>query len=115
MGDKLNLAESFIKYKDITLIITETVITEEYEKLDDFFQQRQLILDDIHKINYSKEQLKKLYLQYEIERLEKILTTEMKVRKVDLLNKLKQNEKRQAGMAGYNNISAKAVFLSKEI
>ena len=115
MGDKLNLEENFIKYKDITLTIIETVKAEEYEKLDEIFQQRQLILDDMNKINYSKEELKKFYLQYEIENLEKVLASEMKVRKDDLLKKIKQNEKRQVGMAGYNNLSAKAVFLSKEI
>ncbi|MGH4141103.1 hypothetical protein [Clostridium sp.] len=115
MGDKLNLEENFIKYKNITLTIIQIVKVEEYEKLDEIFQQRQLILDDMNKINYSNEELKEFYLQYEIEDLEKILTTEMKVRKVDLLKKIKQNEKRQVGMAGYNNISAKAVFLSKEI
>jgi len=115
VGDKLNLEENFIEYKNITLTIIETVKAEEYEKLDEIFLQRQLILDDMNKIKYSNGELKKFYLQYEIENLEKVLSSEMKVRKVDLLKKIKQNEKRQAGMAGYNNISAKAVFLSKEV
>ncbi|MGV8982695.1 hypothetical protein [Clostridium sp.] len=111
----MNLKENFIKYKNITLAIIETVKVEEYEKLDEIFHQRQLILDDMNKTNYSKEELKEFYLQYGIENLEKVLTSEMKARKVDLLKKIKQNENRQVGMAGYNNISAKAVFLSKEI
>lgn len=115
MGDTLNLEKNFIKYKDITLDIIETVKAEEYEKLDEIFQQRQLILDDMNKIDYSKEELKKFYLQYDIENLEKVLESEMKVRKVELLKKIKQCEKKQVGMAGYNNISAKAVFLSKEV
>nr|MBK5237089.1 hypothetical protein [Clostridium sp.] len=111
----MNLEENFIKYKNITLTIIETVKAEEYERLEGNFAQRQLILDDISKMGYSKENLKKFYLQYEIENLEKVLDYEMKVRKVDLLKKIKQNEQKQVGMAGYNNISAKAVFLSKEI
>ncbi|MDD3267525.1 MAG: hypothetical protein PHC75_10155 [Burkholderiales bacterium] len=114
MGDKLNLEENFIKYKDITLTIMKTVKAEEYEKLDEFFKQRQLILDNINKINYSKEELKKFYLQYDIEKLEKTLASEMKVKKEDLLEKIKENKKRQVAMKGYNNLSAKAVFLSKE-
>ena len=115
MGDKLNLEENFIKYKDITLTIIKTVKAEEYEKLDENFQQRQLILDDINKINYSKEELKKFYLQCEIENLEKVLASEIKVKREDLLKKIKENKKRQVAMIGYNNLSAKAVFLSKEI
>ncbi|MBK5240389.1 MAG: hypothetical protein JJD95_04155 [Clostridium sp.] len=111
----MNLEENFIKYKNITLIIIKIVKAEEYEKLEESFAQRQLILNDISKMSYSKEELKKFYLQYEIENLEKVLTSEMKVRKSDLLKKIKQNEQKQVGMAGYNNISAKAVFLSKEI
>ena len=115
MGDTLNLEESFIKYKDITLTIIETVKAEEYEKLDEIFVQRQLILDSMNKIDYSKEEMKKFYMQYEIANVEKALAYEMKVRKDDLLKKIKQNGKKQVGMAGYNNISAKAVFLSKEV
>jgi len=111
----LNLEEKFVEYKNITLTIIETVKTEEYEKLDEIFQRRQLILDDISKINYSKEELNKLYLQYELEDLDEELTSEMKGREKDLLEKIENNKKRQAGFAGYNNISPKAVFLSKKI
>jgi hypothetical protein len=114
VGDKLNLEENFIKYKDITLTIIEGVKSEEYEQLDEIFQQRQLILDHINKINHSKEELKKFYLQYDIEKLEKTLASEMKVKRQDLLEKIKENKKRQTAMNGYNNLSAKAVFLSKE-
>ena len=111
----MNLEGIFIEYKNITLAIIETVKADEYEQLDENFHKRQLILDDMNKISNSKEELKKFYIQYEIENLEKVLANEMKLRKADLLNKIKQNEKRQLGMAGYNNVSAKAVFLSKEI
>jgi len=111
----LILEENFIKYKDITLTISEIVKAEEYEKLEEIFQQRQLILDDINKISYTKEELRKLFLKYEIEKSDKVLDLKMKVKREDLLKKIKQNKKRQVGMAGYNNISAKAVFLSKEI
>ena len=114
MGDKLNLEENFIKYKDITLAIIEGVKLEEYERLDEVFQQRQLILDNINKFNHSKEELNKFYLQYDIDKLDKTLASEMKVKRQDLLEKIKENKKRQAAMKGYNNLSAKAVFLSKE-
>ena len=115
MGDKLDLEQNFIRYKHITLTIIETVKAEEYEKLDEIFQQRQLILDDINKINYSKEEVKKFYLQYDIDKLDEILGLEMKVRKEDLLKKIQVTKKRQAAMKGYNNLSTKAVFLSKEL
>lgn len=115
MGDTLNLEENFIEYRDLTLTIIKTVKEEEFEKLDEIFQQRQLVLHDMNKIDCLKEELKKFYLQYGIENLEKMLASEMKVRKGDLLKKIKQNEKRQVGMAGYNNLSAKAIFLSKEV
>ena len=115
MGAKLNLEENFIKYKDITLIIIETVKADEYEKLDELFQKRQSVLDNLNKINYLKEELKKFYLQCEIENLDKVLSSEIKVKKEDLLKKIKESKKRQVAMVGYNNLSAKAVFLSKQI
>ncbi|MPQ32560.1 hypothetical protein E4V42_14090 [Clostridium estertheticum] len=115
MGDKLNIEEHFINYKNITLIIIQTVKAEEYDKLDEIFLQRQLILDEMNTANYSKEELNKYYINYGIEKLNKLLASEMKVKREYLLKKIKQNKKKQAGMAGYNNISAKAVFLSKKI
>ena len=115
VGDKLNLEENLIRYKDITLTILEFVKIEEYEKLDEIFQKRQLILDDMNKINYSKEEIQRLYLQYGIEKLNKTLETEMKSRQKNLMMKIKENTKKQAGLSGYNKISATAVFLSKKI
>ena len=115
MGDKLNLEEKFIKYKGITLTIIETVKSEEYEQLDEVFQQRQLILDDINKSNHSKEEVKKNYLKYNIDKLDKILESEMKVKREDLLQKIKESKKRQVATRGYNNLSAKDVFLNKKI
>lgn len=115
MGDKLNLEENCVKYKDITLAIIEAVKANEYEKLDKIFQQRQLILDNISEINYSKEELKKFYFKYEIDKLDKILDSEMNFKKEDLLKEIKENEKRQMGVNGYNNLVARAVFFSKEI
>ena len=111
----MNLEEKFFRYKNITLSIIETVKSEEYEKLDELFTQRQLILDCINKFNYSKEELKKLYLQNDIENSEIVLSLEMKIRKDVLQKKIKQNEIKEAGMRGYNNISTKAVYLSKEV
>lgn len=111
----MNLEENFIKYIDITLIIIGIVKTEEYEKLDENFQQRQLILDDISKINCSKEELKEFYLKYEIKNIEKKLAFEMRDKRDGLLVNIKENKKRQAGMTGYNNLSSKAVFLSKQV
>ncbi|MCB2359378.1 hypothetical protein [Clostridium estertheticum] len=111
----MNLEDNFIKYKNITLAIIEIVKIEEYEKLDEIFQKRQLVIDDMNKINYDKVELKKLYLQYEIEKLEENLSSRMKYKKDELLNKLKKNKKRQTGMRGYNNFPSKAVFLSKKI
>lgn len=115
MGDKLNLEEEFIKYKEITLTIIETVKTEGYEKLDELIKQRQLILDNINKIDYSKDEMKQFYFQCDIDKLENILSLEMKTKREDLLEKIKENKKRQVAMKGYNNLSAKAVFLSKEL
>jgi len=115
VGDKLNLEENCVKYKEITLSIIETVKANEYNKLDGIFEQRQLILDNINKINYSKEEFKKFYLQYEIDKLDKILDSEMNLKKDELLKEIKENKKRQVGMEGYNNLLAKSVFFSKEI
>lgn len=114
MGDELDLEENFSKYKDITLTIIDKVKTEEFEYLNEAFEQRQLILDYISTLDYSKEELKKFYLKYNIDKLESILYSEIKTKKEGLLEKIKENKKRQVAMKGYNNLSTKSVFLSKE-
>lgn len=114
MGDKLNLEENFIEYKYITLNIIEMVKQEEYEKLEEIFKQRQLILDNIKIINASKEELKKLYLQNDIDKLEQVITLQMREKREDLLRKIKGTQIRKIAVNGYNNLQAKAVFLSRE-
>ena len=115
VGEELSIEESFIKYKDITLTIIQVVEEEKYEKLDEYFEQRQLILDNINKLNHSKQEINNFYSKYDIYKLDKTLEQEMKNRKEDLLAKIKQNQKRKIAMNGYNNLHAKAVFLSKEL
>lgn len=110
----MNLEENFIKYKDITLTILKIVKAENYENLDELFRQRQLILENINNLNCLKEELKKFYLKYDIAKLEETLEEEMKNRKEELLKKIKENQKRRSVMSGYNNLSAKAVFFSRE-
>ena len=109
------LEENFIEYKVLTLKIIKTVNVGEYERLEEIFQKRQLILDGMNKSNYLKEEMNKLYIKYEIQNLEKILAVDIKVKEKDLLKKIDKNKNRQIVVTGYNNISAKAVFLSKEV
>lgn len=111
----MKLEDNLIKYKNITLSIIEMIRAEEYEKLDGVFQERQLILDNINEINYSQDELKKFYFGHNIDKLDEMLDLEMKLKKEDLLEKIKENKKRQTAINGYNNLSTKAVFLSKEL
>lgn len=111
----MNLEENFIEYRNITLNIIEMVKIEETEKLDEFFEQRQLILDNINRLSYSKEELRQLYIKLGLDKLDKTLEEEMKNKKEEFLNKIKENQKRKIAMNGYNNIQAKAVFLTKKL
>ena len=113
--EELEIEEQFVQYRNITLTIIETVKAENYEKLDELFSKRQFILDNINKLTYSKEELNKFYLKYDIYKLDETLEEEMKKRKKELLEKIKENQKRRIVMNGYNNLQARAVFLSKEL
>lgn len=115
VGGELEIEEQFIQYKDITLTMMEAIKTENYENLDEFFLQRQLVLDNIDKLVYTKEELNKFYLKYDIDKLDKVLQVEINSRKEEILNKIKENQKRKIAMNGYNNLQARAVFLSKEL
>jgi len=111
----MNLEENIKKYKSITLNIIDSVKVEEYEKLDEMLKERQIILDNTKDICYTKEELKSLYFQYEIDKLDKILGSQMEEKKNALKDKIRANEKRKIAAKSYNNLSGRAVFLSKEI
>jgi len=111
----MNLEENIKEYKSITLNILNVVKAEEYEKLDEMFKQRQVILDNTKKWSYTKEELSNLYFLYEIEKLDKILASQIEAKKNALIDKIKENEKRKIAARSYNNLSGRAVFLSKEI
>lgn len=110
----MEIGEYFEKYKNITLSIMEIIKAEKYEKLDEFFSQRQLVLDKLSELNCSKEELNKFYLEYNIGKLDKTLEEEIKKRKEDILEKIKGNQKRKIALNEYNNLQAKAVFLSRQ-
>ncbi|OCA96805.1 flagellar protein FliT [Clostridium beijerinckii] len=110
----MELEECFNRYNDITLTIIETVESDDYERLDELFEQRQSILDNIKNSNCSKEEMKRIYLKYNIDELEKKIEEEMKKRKEEALDKLKKSQERKVAMNGYNNLQARAVFFSKE-
>ena len=111
----MNLEENIKEYKRITFNIIDAVKAEEYEKLDDMFEERQIILDNTKNIRFTKEELKRLYYLYEIDKLDKILISEMEEKKNVIKDKIKENGKRKIATKSYNNLSGRAVFLSKEI
>jgi hypothetical protein len=92
----------------------EMIREEEYEKIDEFLKQRQLVLDDIKKMNCSREELKEFYVKYNIDKLDQTLEKGMKTKKEELLGKIKESQKRKIAMNGYNNLQVRAVFLSRE-
>lgn len=109
----MELEESLVRYKEVTLNIFQVIKSEKYEELDKYFEKRQMILDNISK-NYSKDELKRIYFELELDKIDKKLASEIEVKKEDLLKKMHENKKRQQAMNGYNNLSTRAVFLSKE-
>lgn len=111
----MDIEKLFKEYKDITLSIIKVVEKEDYEKLEEKFYTRQEILDNIEKLNYSVEDLKKLYCKYIIENLEISLKKEIEIRKEQILVKLKESQNRRKVLNGYNNLQTKAVYLSKEL
>lgn len=111
----MDIEEQFIEYKNITLAIMGDIKSEKYETLEELFSKRQSILDNISSNSYSKEELNLIYKKVNINKLEKTLEEEMKNRKEELLNKIKESQKRRNVMNGYNNLQARAVFLSKKL
>lgn len=111
----MNIEESIKEYRNITLSILDAVKTEDYEKLEEMLGERQIILDNTKDLSYTKEEYIKVYYQYEIDKLDKVLMSEMEEKKNAIKDKIQENRKRKIATKSYNNLSGRAVFLSKEI
>lgn len=111
----MNIEELFEKYKEISLNIIPAIGENDLEKLDNLLLERSEILKEISKSNQTKEDLKKLYEEYDLAKIDE----DMKQKFDFSLNEVKQEllkiQKRKQASQGYNSINAKAVYLSKKI
>lgn len=108
--------DNFIKeYQTISLQIKESLDNDNLDSLEMLLNQREKIINNVDIASFDIEELKESYEKYKVFQLDKLIFEEMKLQKDQLRKKIFEVEKGKNVAKGYNNLNAKAVFLSKEI
>ncbi|MCM1988106.1 hypothetical protein [Oceanirhabdus seepicola] len=109
----MNLEELYKKYKQISQEIISALEKEDLDALEDLLFEREEILKNIMSNEVEKERLQELYTKYDLFNIDKIMKEKFNDKIHIVKQELNKLRKRKQATRGYNNLSAKAVFLSK--
>lgn len=111
----MNLEELFQEYKEISLNIMQILDDDLVEQLDNEFEKRNIILEEITRRNEEKEVLKDLYEKYDLIKIDEEMKVKLEISMNNVRNEMIKIKKRKEANKSYNNINARSVYLSKEI
>lgn len=111
----MKLEELFQQYKDISLRIFKIIDEDDLNQLDKLILERERILEEISKINEDREKLKVLYEKADLLNIENLIRKKMETNLGQIKEDILKLKKRKEANKKYNNLNAKAVFLSKKV
>ncbi|KGK86057.1 flagellar protein FliT [Clostridium sp. HMP27] len=111
----MNLDDFMEEYKKISLEIKKSLDNDDLDSLEILLEGREKVIESLDIDSFDREELKKIYEKYEIYELDQLIFEEIKLQKNQMRNKIFEVEKQKKMRKGYNNLNAKAVFLTKEI
>lgn len=111
----MSLKEYLLRYKEITLEAIECLKKDEIEEVETLIHNRENLIEDMKKIQYSKEQFKNICSEYNLVEHEKELFNTMNEKKVEVKRKIDESIKGRNVKNQYNTVAAKAVFLAREV
>lgn len=111
----MNIEELFEKYKQISLSIIGALDNDEIKQLDNLLLERGEILKEISKKNETKEELKRLYEKYYLNKIDEDMKQNFEASLNEVRQEIMKNKKRREASNVYNKINARAIYLSKKI
>lgn len=111
-----NLRDILLKYKEITIMLIESLKSDNIDSLDNLFDSRQKEIDKMVAINSSKEEFSKIYNELYIKEVDDKLKEKM----VEKRNEVKSEMDRFNGTKSASKSYAKrnavdAIFFNKKI
>jgi len=112
----MDLKDNLKQYKDITLELISNVEKDNFEILDMLLSNRQNVIDEIEKLNYTKEEFLNLCKELNILVLQQKLTKLMNMKKANLRNDIDALTNSQNANKSYNKkFAVDSVFFNKKI
>lgn len=111
-----DLKDIMTKYKDCTLKIIEIINEGNFDSLQKLINYRQNLLEETSKINYKKEELKKIYEELDLDELQSKLNIIMSKKISSIRTEMEKIAKNKAANNMYNKGSfCGAKIFSKKI
>lgn len=111
----MDIKESILNYKEITVKIIDAIDKEKYEDLTLFVDKREEIIEKLKKININKEHFKELCDEINLIQLENNLNKLLISKRNDIKFKLDAIAKNIQASSSYNKITDSPLIFSKKI
>lgn len=104
------------QYRDVTVELIANVENDNFQLLDELLLDRQNIMDEIDKLNYSKDEFLNLCKEFDILVLQQKLVKLMDQKKANLRNDIDTLANSKNANKSYNKrFTADSVFFNKKI
>jgi hypothetical protein len=114
--DNKNLKDIMYKFKELTLMLINSVENEEYDNLDFLINERQKLIDKMELLDYTKEEFKDTCIELQILPLQQKLTTLINNSKSKIRSELDNMATSKTANRNYNKgFRVDAVFFNKQI
>jgi hypothetical protein len=110
------LRQYFIRFKELTIELTECLEKDDYDSLEDLYAKRQKTIGEIEKLNYSREIFKDVSTELQIMPLQQKLTVLMNQRKAEAKQELDKLSASKTASKSYNTKhKVDSLFFNKKI
>ena len=111
-----NLRYALNKYKEITIMLIESLKKDDIDSLDNLFDRRQKEIDKLMAINSSKEQFSEIYNELSIKEVDASLKEKMLEKRNEIKNQIDRfNETKSASRMYSKKNAVDAIFFNKKI
>jgi hypothetical protein len=115
-GQLKELKKCLVEFKDLTIKLIEFIEKEEYDNLEILFQQRDTLIYEMDKLEYSKENFKELSNELQLIPLQQMLTLIMNKSRVGIKQELDKLSASKTANKSYNiKYKADPLFFNKQI
>lgn len=110
------LRNYLMEFKDFTINLIDCLEKEDYESLEGLFNDRQAIIDNMDKLQYTKESFKAISSELQIMPLQQKLTLALNKSKAEAKLELDKLSATKTASKSYNTkFKADALFFNKKI